>query len=346
MEHKEIDIVIPIYNVAPYLRRCLDSIKSQTYPHWRAICVNDGSTDECPKVLEEYAAADSRFVVIHKENGGLSDARNAGVRAANAEYLMFVDSDDFIHPQTLEIALHLALRDDSDVVCWYRDPIYRNVQLRLLKLLGRDTINAVPWGMRHRYNPHKIKGFKTDHLLAYISDWNHPRQRRAVKHCYVWRHLFRRSTMEGLDFIKGLNYEDIPWWSEFVLKPLKATITRLPLYYYYLNYNSIAKSTKTEHKLYQILRGLGHAYHVYLEHADSQQMYEWSHNIKWAVISGFVKYLNRTPLEEFSQETLLRIAKLAREGFFDDAQGDVEKLIQHAYLSKVETSAISPSSSI
>ena len=100
MKANKVDIIIPVYNVEAYLRRCLNSMLAQTYTHWRAICVDDGSTDGSPAILDEYAAKDSRFKVIHQENGGLSHARNEGMAVADAKYVMFVDSDDFIHPQT------------------------------------------------------------------------------------------------------------------------------------------------------------------------------------------------------------------------------------------------------
>ena len=120
-----ISIIIPVYNVEKYLRRCLDSVLNQTFSDWQAICVNDGSPDNSAEILAEYAARDSRFVVVTKENGGLSDARNAGMPYANGEYIMYLDSDDFIHPQTMEIAYHLAQRDKSDIVSFTYDRIYR-----------------------------------------------------------------------------------------------------------------------------------------------------------------------------------------------------------------------------
>ena len=99
-----ISIIIPMYGVEKYLRRCLDSVLNQTFTDWQAICVDDGSPDKSGEIAEEYAKRDKRFVVIHKENGGLSDARNAGMPHATGDYILYIDSDDFIHPQTLEIA--------------------------------------------------------------------------------------------------------------------------------------------------------------------------------------------------------------------------------------------------
>ena len=118
-----ISVIIPIYNVEKYLRRCLDSVKNQTFQDWEAICVNDGSPDNSATILEEYASHDARFKIVNKENGGLSDARNAGMAVATGEYILYLDSDDFIHPQTMEIAYALAMRDGTDIVSFTYDRI-------------------------------------------------------------------------------------------------------------------------------------------------------------------------------------------------------------------------------
>ena len=113
----KISIIIPVYKVEKYLRRCLDSVLNQTFTDWEAICVNDCSPDNSGAILNEYAARDKRIKVInHKENSGLSASRNTAIEHATGDYVMYLDSDDFIHPQTMEIAYYLAQRDDSDIV--------------------------------------------------------------------------------------------------------------------------------------------------------------------------------------------------------------------------------------
>lgn len=97
-----VSVIVPIYNTEPYLRKCVDSILTQTYCDIECILVDDGSPDNSGKICDEYAQNDSRVRVIHKINGGLSDARNAGIDVATGEYLMFVDSDDYIMPETVE----------------------------------------------------------------------------------------------------------------------------------------------------------------------------------------------------------------------------------------------------
>ena len=101
MEQK-VSVIVPIYKVEPYLRRAVDSILHQTYHNLEIILVDDGSPDQCGKICDDYAKEDNRISVIHKENGGLSDARNAGLDAAGGEYIVFVDSDDFIAEDYIE----------------------------------------------------------------------------------------------------------------------------------------------------------------------------------------------------------------------------------------------------
>lgn len=91
-----ISVIIPVYNVEKYLRRCLDSVIAQTYQKLEIICVDDGSIDDSGKICDQYAVRDARIKVIHQENQGLSAARNRGIDAADGEYIAFVDSDDYI----------------------------------------------------------------------------------------------------------------------------------------------------------------------------------------------------------------------------------------------------------
>ena len=142
----KISIIIPMYNVEKYLRRCLDSVQNQTFKQWQAICVDDGSPDKSGEIAEEYAKKDKRFIVVHKENGGLSDARNYGMPHATGQYIMFLDSDDFIHPQTMEIAYNTAIKNKSDIVSFTYDRIYRP-RLMVRHVLHLDTDNVTPKNM-------------------------------------------------------------------------------------------------------------------------------------------------------------------------------------------------------
>ena len=91
-----ISVILPIYNVAQFLPRCIESVCSQTYDNLEIILVDDGSPDDCGDICDKYAEKDNRIVVVHKQNGGLSDARNKGAEIANGEYITFIDSDDYV----------------------------------------------------------------------------------------------------------------------------------------------------------------------------------------------------------------------------------------------------------
>lgn len=321
------DIIIPVYNTAIYLKRCLDSISMQTYKDWRAICVDDGSTDNSGRILDEYAAADKRFHVIHTVNGGISAARNIAMDIADSEWIMFVDSDDLIHPQTLEIALYLADRDGSDIVSWYRSRRYR-WQVKLRRRLRMDTLNVIPWGFRRKYSLDKIRSVRTDDLVAHCSELTHPHIFMPVKHFYVWRHLIRRELTKDIRFINGLKFEDFPYWSELLLKRPKATITKLFLYYRYPNLESTVNTSKTGETVMWFLKGLEYSDRLYSARADRHQKEMWSRNCKWVVIARqIVGKLDEIHDPEQLEQIRRMLSKLWVNGVFNDCATPAERLV-------------------
>ena len=112
---KKISIIVPVYNVENDLDRCVKSIMQQTYKNIEIILVDDGSPDRCPEMCDKYAQQDSRIKVIHKENGGLSDARNVGLNEAGGDFVMYVDSDDYIESDSCEQLLK-TMQEDVDFV--------------------------------------------------------------------------------------------------------------------------------------------------------------------------------------------------------------------------------------
>ena len=131
-DDKIISIIVPVYNVEEYLNECLDSIKRQTYKNIEVILVNDGSTDGSKEICERYCKNDSRFKLINQENQGLSETRNVGVRASIGEYIFFVDSDDVVKVDILEILLSFMAEDVDIVGCSYS---HQKEDLQLQKTL-------------------------------------------------------------------------------------------------------------------------------------------------------------------------------------------------------------------
>lgn len=111
-----VSVIIPIYNVEKYLRTCVDSVIGQTYRDLQIILVDDGSTDSCGGICDEYTGKDTRIQVVHKENGGLSDARNAGLPLAEGDFVLYLDSDDYLAPAAIETLVKMQTQSDADIV--------------------------------------------------------------------------------------------------------------------------------------------------------------------------------------------------------------------------------------
>lgn len=305
-----ISIIIPVYKVERYLRRCLNSVANQTYSDWEAVCVNDGSPDGCQAILEEYARGDSRFKVYTKANGGLSDARNVGVSHCTGDYVMFLDSDDLIHPQTMEIAMSLALRDRSDVVSWYKDQLF-HLQIRLMARLGYDVGIALPWSIGKRYDVEKVESYITDDIFAHATEYTHTSIKHPVKHFFVWRHLLKRELIADVPFIKGITMEDFPWWSEVMIKNPQVSITNLPFYYYSPNLNSIYRSSAPSDRVKNWIAGLSHSYALYEKKATDYQREQWQKNCMWPVV---IKHIAR-PVE-----------RIEKNGMYDEILASLKRL--------------------
>lgn len=313
----KISIIIPMYNVEKYLRRCLDSVKNQTFKDWQAICVDDGTPDKSGKIAEEYASRDKRFVVIHKKNGGLSDARNAGMKKVQGEYVMYLDSDDFIHPQTMEIAYGLAQKNGTDIVSWYKDKWYRP-QLLIRHKLGLDVDSVVPCGIRKKYDLNKVKYFVTDNVFEHATESSHVKNKWMIKHCYVWRHLIKTDFIRDIDFIKGIIFEDFPWWSRLMLRKPTLTITKLPFYYYYPNLNSIDMASKEVKKIRNWLIGLKESFILYMDSATDYEMQKWQENYMWPVIVyQIARKLKYVTEPEDVKEMKKTLSDLKNLGVFD-----------------------------
>lgn len=153
---KFISIIVPVYNARNTLSRCLDSILQQTYTQWECILVNDGSTDESEKILEAYAGKDERIRVIHQENQGVSTARNEGIRNATGEYVLFIDSDDYVLETYLEKILQELFRESETAFVWTsinivsssgRQMKYCSVPEHTKKLSRKDVYKLSKYGL-------------------------------------------------------------------------------------------------------------------------------------------------------------------------------------------------------
>ena len=119
-----ISVVVPVYNIEKYIRECVDSIRSQTYSLLEIWLIDDGSSDNSGAICDEYLKLDDRINVVHKANGGLSDARNCGIRNATGRWIAFIDGDDWIHPQMLEFLYSAAIEMNADIACCRLEKFY------------------------------------------------------------------------------------------------------------------------------------------------------------------------------------------------------------------------------
>lgn len=213
MEKPEISVIVPVYNVEKYLRRCVDSILSQTYREMEVLLVDDGATDQSGSICDAYAAQDPRVRVIHKKNGGLSDARNAGMEASAGKYLCFIDSDDFIHQRMLEVLHNLALREDADVaVCGICD-CYEGSQTNQSKEIREIVCTGVE-ALKLTLEGNDLPGS-------------------------VCSKLIRRELVSDHRFLKGKTYEDAFFTPELLIPARKVAATTESLYYYWHRAGSI-----------------------------------------------------------------------------------------------------------
>ena len=323
-----------MYNVEKYLHRCLDSVKNQTFQEWQAICVDDGSPDNSGKIAEEYASHDKRFVVVHKENGGLSDARNAGMPFADGEYIMYLDSDDFIHPQTMEIAYNIAQKNNSDIVSFTYDRFYRP-QLMVYHKLGLNTDNVVPIGIKKRYNPDKIKTRTVDDVFELATERTHnktnPNRKWLIKHCQVWKNMYKKSLIKDTPFIKGILFEDFPWWSEIMLKRPRVTVAPLPLYYYIPNFGGIVLSAKQLKIMKSLCVGLKNSYELYKEKADDEQMKKWQSQFMWWFVNWAFRKLKYLKTGEEIESARNEFIEMNKIGMFDDVPNEWWNLREKIY---------------
>lgn len=215
MEKVLISVIVPIYKVEKYLDRCVNSIVNQTYKDLEIILVDDGSPDNCPEICDEWAQKDNRIKVIHKENGGLSDARNAGLSAATGEYIGFIDSDDWIAPEMYERLLLSIKNDSTDISACAIELVWEN-NVRENKLLTVQE-NAV------------LNQLEAQEALLKETELKHP----------VVYKLYRKSVIDGVSFRKGKYHEDVFWSFRAIGNANKVSIIDYIGYYYFQRKDSI-----------------------------------------------------------------------------------------------------------
>jgi len=221
-ENPLISIIVPVYKVEDYLSRCVDSLLDQTYDNLEIILVDDGSPDSCGAICDAYAARDCRVRVIHKENGGLSSARNAGIDVARGDYLGFVDSDDWVDVHTYEWLITMALEENVKLVC-----------------AGRYDYNSGTGAKTIGLCPPKREVISGGELAKRIFLWDNVDSA-------AWDKLYHRSLFRELRYPLGIVSEDLPVTYRAGLEAGRVGMLDRPVYYYFHREGSITTAAVSE----------------------------------------------------------------------------------------------------
>ncbi len=216
-----VSVIVPIYNVEFYLNRCIESITQQSYKNLEIILVDDGSPDRCSEICDKWAKKDGRIKVIHKVNGGLSDARNAGLKVSTGEYIAFVDSDDWVHKEYI-MRMYKALKEYSaDISACDILEVYKDDKLE-------DARNF------------SVKCYSTEDALETLIKGN---TFRAV----VWNKLYHKNVLKNESFELGKYHEDEFFTYKILAKSKKCVFVDAKMYFYFQREGSIMNTISSKH---------------------------------------------------------------------------------------------------
>lgn len=265
MDEVLISVVVPVYNVEHYLKKCVDSICHQTYRNLEIILVDDGSTDCSGSLCDEFATSDSRISVIHKSNGGLSDARNAGMELASGEWWMFVDSDDYIAPDTAETLLLAAVENHCEIAVCNMMRIYED---------GKQEPFYCP--------------------VTEPTIWAGDQRFETLRQPSVCNKLFRADLFKELRFPKRKFYEDTFVYHVLAHRANRIALTGLSGYYYLSRRESILGQSQFTDR-----------YFDYVEAIHERAMFLFNHGVSrygeeaclslYAAIVNSTKNIRKTP---------------------------------------------------
>lgn len=285
----KVAVIIPVYNVEKYLPQCLDSVINQTLSDIEIICVNDGSTDKSGKILAEFAAKDKRIKVINQQNQGQSVARNKGLQLASGKYIFFVDSDDFIHRQTLEYLFFVAEKTGCKVVA---SPVGKNSK-------------KLPYGAKN--SKYHVYENALLHLLQ-----------NSASSSVIWNKLYSADLVKDKKFIEGICFEDWPWVTcLFALLDKYAVVTN-NFYYYNTSNQSTMRSIFTSKKIADYAVGIRAVKKFF---AQPNYVSQWQVVRQKRIISSLKMMINKTYHEkvnraEIDKELCLTLGALHCEKCF------------------------------
>ena len=220
-----ISIIVPIYNVEQFLDECIKSILEQTYKNLEVILCDDGSTDSCPQICDKYAKIDPRIHVVHKDNGGLSDARNAGIDIATGDYITFIDSDDFINKNMISYLYNSLKENDADMACCQRQEV---------------DIKSLPIQKKRRFKTFILDGNK-ECMKSFFCN--------SQMDTVAWGKLYKYSMFKNVRYPVGKYNEDVFTTYKIVAQCKKIFVGKRQYYNYRIRPSSIMTSIFTEKHL-------------------------------------------------------------------------------------------------
>ena len=266
-------VIVPVYKVELYLSRCVSSILNQTFKDFELVLVDDGSPDKCGQMCDEYAKKDSRIHVIHKKNGGLSDARNAGIdwcfENSNSEWITFIDSDDWIHPRYLEFLYNANQKYNSSIsVCSYT-----------------KTDEVIPFEAFDNFN---VVNIDTEKLFL----------EHNLEATVAWAKLYKKSYFLETRYPYGKINEDEYVTYKLLFRNKKVAFVNLPLYYYFNNQQSITQSNWSVKNL-DAIEALKQQYSYFKKSKNKElfvfviEKYIWVLRTQYDNLIGYDGYINK-----------------------------------------------------
>ena len=311
METIKLSFIVPVYNVAPYLRKCVDSLLAQDYDDYEIILVDDGSTDESSAICDEYAAsslsaagtspfseADHSIIpirVIHQQNGGLSAARNAGLKEAQGEYICYVDSDDYWEKNVLSGLMEQVERDNLDVLRFN----YRNV--RIMNEGENELGNERRYEVFEPYKASKYVDMKNE-----IVDGETYLNIRMGYACYAVMFVIKRSLLvselvnervsdlkNDCLFTPGIHFEDVEWLPRMMLKAKRVNSTQTIVYNYLIRQGSITQTQRNKEKIRRNKNDRLLIIDKYKQYIDQNPQCRWLRNMQSNMVVGVLTTIAR-----------------------------------------------------
>ena len=293
-----ISIIVPVYKAEKHLRKCVDSLRNQTYSNLEILLVDDGSPDNSGKMCDDFALEDKRIKVIHKQNGGQSDARNVGLAQATGKYIGFVDSDDYVEKDMYETLYNEIIENDADISVISNAMVRENGE----HINGSDTQN------KYVYEGNAV----IKELLLHVTLKN-----------YAWDKLYKKELLDGIKFIVGVCYEDVPFMLEVMAKA-KKVVYYDSMKYYYVKHRESVSATCSEKNVKDYLDAIINRFDKIKREYPMLNTYNYYAIANTAVHAYYKVMLSDKPIEIYNEK--LNILKENCKYVFENLEKEVTAL--------------------